>query len=109
MALHHIHMRKRFSGETFHPYPATKKSIRILDKVVYVTGLLGLLTMLPQLHLIFIQKTASGIAPITWILLAIFNIPWIIYGLAHKEKPIIIIQSMWFVVNSLVFIGSVLY
>jgi hypothetical protein len=31
------------------------------------------------------------------------------YGIAHKEKPIIVVQIAWLVTHSLVVIGALLY
>lgn len=109
MSLHHLHLRKRVSGRARHAYPAEKRSLRILDKAVYAAGLLGIATMVPQLFVIYGEKNATGFAPITWGMLALLNIPWVIYGIVHKEKPITLSYSLWFVVNALVFVGSLLY
>lgn len=109
MSLHHLHKRKRNSNRALHPFPAHSRRLRILDKIVYAAGIIAIIMMLPQLHLIFVGKNADGIAPITWITLAVLNIPWIIYGIAHKERPIILVYTLWIIVNSLVFIGAVMY
>lgn len=109
MSLLHIHKRKRLSGKTRHPYPADTFRLRLLDKVVYSAGFISLGMMIPQLHLIYVEKSASGLEPMTWLALSLMDIPWIIYGVAHKEKPLIFIYTMWFLVNGLIFIGAVIY
>ena len=80
-----------------------------LDKIVYAAGIIAIIMMIPQLRLIYVEKNAAGLEPITWITLALLNIPWIIYGVAHKEKPIVLIYSLWIIVNALIFIGAVMY
>lgn len=107
--LHHLHKRKRASGRALHPFPASSRMLRFLDKVVYAAGIIAIIMMLPQLKLIYVEKNAGGLAPITWIMLAVLNIPWIIYGVVHKERPIILVYILWLIVNTLVFIGSVIY
>ena len=109
MVLHHLHTRKRISGHTKHPFPANSRLLRLLDKVVYAAGIIAIIMMFPQLRLIYIEKSADGLAPITWVMLAILNIPWIIYGFAHREKPIVLVYCLWLIVNSLMFIGALLY
>ena len=109
MALHHLHKRKRSSGRAFHSFPADTRSLRFLDKVVYAAGVIAIIMMFPQLRLIFVEKNAAGLAPITWITLAILNIPWIIYGFVHRERPIILVYILWLIVNSFMFIGAVIY
>lgn len=109
MTLFHLHKRKRLSGRAVHPFPANSRILRLLDKIVYAAGLVAIAMMLPQLRLIYVEKNAGGFMPITWIMLALLNIPWIIYGFAHKEKPIILVYSLWLIVNGLIFIGAVMY
>ncbi len=96
MAFHHLRAR------TNNKYP-------FLDKILYVAGLVSIFMMIPQIRLIYATKIAAGIEPITWIVLAILDIPWIIYGILHREKPFILIYSLWLIANFLVFLGSVLY
>ncbi|MSR87682.1 MAG: hypothetical protein EXS69_00725 [Candidatus Zambryskibacteria bacterium] len=96
MAFHHLHARTRDS----HPS---------LDKVLYLSGIISIGMMIPQLWLIYGEKNAGGIEPITWITLAVLDIPWIIYGFVQKERPLVFIYTLWLIVNTLIFIGSVLY
>ena len=109
MSLHHLHKRKRMSGRALHPFPAESAGLRFLDKAVYLAGLVSLVMMVPQLRLIFVERNASDLEPISWLTFALMDIPWIIYGFMHKEKPLMFIYSVWLVVNSLVFVGAVLY
>ena len=80
-----------------------------MDKVVYAAGIVSLAIMFPQLKLVFWGKNAAGLEPITWLILALMDIPWIIYGWMHKEKPLVFIYTMWLIINSLIFVGSVIY
>jgi uncharacterized protein with PQ loop repeat len=80
-----------------------------MDKIVYLAGIVSLLIMLPQLKLVYMEKNASGLEPITWIVLTIMDIPWIIYGVVHKERPLVFIYTMWLIINGLIFIGAVIY
>ncbi|MBX4181502.1 hypothetical protein KW807_01395 [Candidatus Parcubacteria bacterium] len=100
MVFHHVKSQRRIAKGIKHP---------VLDKVVYCAGIISLTMMAPQLWLIYHTHNASGLAPISWFTLALMDIPWIIYGYVHKEKPLVFIYTMWLISNSLVFIGSVLY
>jgi hypothetical protein len=42
-------------------------------------------------------------------LFAAFNIPWIIYGAVHREKPIYIAYILWLISNTAVVVGTMLY
>jgi|SRR3989344_7237364 len=105
---HHLHLRKRIS-KGLEPYPARSSGKRILDKIVLAAGIIGPAMSIPQIVLIYSTKNASGIEPISWVSWAILNIPWILYGLAHKEPPIVMTYSLWLVCNMLIFIGGILY
>lgn len=109
MSLAHLYRRKRQSTKSLHPFPANSRGLRLLDKFVYTAGIISLLMMIPQLKLIYMAKNASGLEPMTWIVFALMDIPWIVYGLVHREPPLVFIYTMWLVANLLVFIGAVLY
>src|SRR3989344_4926989 len=101
---HHVHLRKRIS-KGLEPYPARSAWKRLLDKVIYAVGIIGPVMSIPQIALIYTTKNAAGVEPISWLSWAAMNIPWILYGLVHKEPPIVITYSLWFFCNMLIFIG----
>ena len=105
---HHIHKRKRIY-EKKEPYPHPKPWKRILDKLIYVVGILGPLFTIPQILKIWVEKNATGISLITWIAYLIGAICFMLYGISHKEKPLIVIYSSLIVVDILVIIGILLY
>lgn len=106
--IHHIHKRKRRSKklDATLPYNPLKK---MLDKIIYIVCILTPVLILPQIWRIWSEQNAAGISLITYIGLMIGNIIWIIYGLVHKEKPIIMLYIALFVVNSAIAVGRVLY
>lgn len=91
------------------PYPARSAWKRLLDKAVYAAGVIGPVMTIPQIALIYIGQDATGVSPISWLAWALLDIPWILYGLAHKERPIVMTYSLWLVCNLLVFVGAILY
>ncbi len=106
--MRHIHLRKRVS-KSLEPYPARTPWKRLLDKVIYLVGILGPAMTLPQVILIYVGQDASGVSPITWFGWAIFDIPWILYGMAHRERPITVTYSLWFATNLIVAVGALIY
>lgn len=105
---HDLHLRKRIHIQK-EPYPHPDIWKRRLDELVLLLGVIGPLMTIPQIYEIFVNKNASGVSEITWFLFTIIDIPWIIYGLVHKERPIYITYSLWFVMNLAVGIGAVMY
>lgn len=106
--LHHLHVRKR-KTHNLEPFPARSSFLRTLDKVVLVIGIIGPLTAIPQIVKIYTTQDATGVSVIAWAVPALFNIPWIMYGFLHKERPIVISYTLWFVMSSLVVIGALKY
>ncbi|HEY4488454.1 MAG TPA: PQ-loop repeat-containing protein [Candidatus Paceibacterota bacterium] len=107
--LHHVHLRKRRTRPGLEPFPARSAWKRLLDRVIYAAGIIGPIMTIPQILKIYGEQNASGLSPISWGAWTLLNIPWILYGLAHRERPIIITYTLWFFCNSAVFIGAMLY
>lgn len=105
---HHLHLRKRVT-KNLEPYPARSAWKRLLDKAVYAVGIIGPIMTIPQIALIYGGRDATGVAPESWLVWGILDIPWIVYGFVHKERPIIMTYSLWLVCNLVVFVGAVLY
>jgi uncharacterized protein with PQ loop repeat len=83
--------------------------IVFLDKLTFIVGVIGPFTVLPQTYVIFSTKSAAGVSLTTWLLIFIVTFPWILYGLAHKEKNIIVSFILWEIVNLSVVVGVLLY
>jgi uncharacterized protein with PQ loop repeat len=101
------HKQERLTGLKKHvkvtPY------IGFLDRLTFVAGVIGPFTVLPQIYSIFSTHSAQGVSLITWALIFIVTFPWILYGVAHKDKSIIVSFILWEVVNLAVVIGVLMY
>ncbi len=106
--LHHFHQRKRVHQKK-ESYPPPNKWKRFLDKSIYIVGIAGPLMTLPQLFKIWIEKNAAGVSAASWIAYLVCAIFWVIYGVAHKEKPIIFTYATWIFLEILIVIGVFLY
>ena len=105
---HHIHKRKRIH-QKLEKYPHKNKWVARLDQLLVIVAIIGPLLDVPQIYKIYYLKNAAGVSVLSWSLYAFFDIPWIAYGFVHKEKPIIIAYSFWFVTNLIVIIGTLIY
>lgn len=108
MSLQHLHARKR-GGKTLEPYPARTQWKRVLDKVIYCVGVVGPVTTIPQIILIYVGRDATGVSPVSFFAAAALDLPWIVYGLAHREKPIVMTYTLWFLCNLAIAVGSLWY
>ena len=104
----HLHLRKRMT-DAVEPYPARTFGKRFLDVAVYVAGILGPAMSLPQVILVYVGQDVAGISVISWFGWAILDIPFIIYGFAHKERPIIVTYTLWMIINLSVAIRAIIY
>ncbi|MBW3019189.1 hypothetical protein KY329_03330 [Candidatus Woesearchaeota archaeon] len=96
--LHHI--KKRKTGKAW---------VKRLDKFLLVVAIVGPLTTLPQIWDIFSRKIAEGVSITTWAFFALISVPWLVYGLVHKDKPIIISATLWIILDAAVTIGALMY
>jgi len=103
---------------TMHPKPSHLKKRekrhknfwhQFLEKTVFAVAIIAPLTTLPQIIKIISTKTAAGVSLLTWTIYTLVTIPWIIYGIVHKEKPIIVSYVLWLILNTLVVIAILLY
>ena len=80
-----------------------------IDKIVLVIAFLAPLIEIPQLVEIYLRKSAENVSLFTWGLFVLFGIPWLIYGIVHREKPIIILYTLWIIIDSVIVVGILLY
>lgn len=106
--IHHYHKRKRIH-EKKEVYPHPNPTKRIVDVFVYITGIISPLAAIPQVTKIWLEQEAGGISIFMFATHIGTNLVWLWYGLLHKEKPIIILYSLWLVMNTLIVIGTILY
>jgi MtN3 and saliva related transmembrane protein len=107
--LFHVHARKRRSRQDLEPYPARSPWLRFLDKVIFIPGVVGPIATIPQIINIYGTQSAGNVSAFTFGVYALFNLVWILYGLAHRERPIIIAYCLWFTVNTIVATGALIY
>ncbi len=105
--LHHYHQRKRLH-EKKEKYPHPDKWKRIMDKLIYVVGIIGPLTSIPQMINIWVYGMIEGVSVITWAALAVVAFFWVIYGVMHRERPIIVAHGLWVIFDILIVLGVLL-
>jgi uncharacterized protein with PQ loop repeat len=106
--LSHLHLRKRIY-EKLEPYPHPDKFKRNFDKFMYVIVIVAPLTNIPQLLTVWVDKNATGVSPLSWVLFSIVSLIWFFYGILHKDKHIIIMSAALAVIQTLVAVGAVWY
>ncbi len=92
--LRHLHRRKRKN---------------FIDRFIYIFAIGGPLMNIPQLLKIWIEKSASGVSIISWVGFSLTALIWLIYGVIHKEKPIVVANVLYFVLQIGIIVGALLY
>jgi uncharacterized protein with PQ loop repeat len=108
LGLHHLHKRERVTGG-LESFPSRDRMKRFLDYVMYGVGIFAPLALLPQIGLIYLEHQKDGVSVETWAFLFLFNILWILYGIVHNAKPIIISHFLFAIFNLAIVVGVLYY
>lgn len=81
----------------------------IPDQAVYVAAFLAPLFELPQLITIYTKHSATDVSLVTWGCFALASGTWLIYAVRHRIKPLLISYALFFLIESITFIGIVIY
>lgn len=90
----HIHFRSRSRISNIEKYPSKKPNIRLLDNLVIIGSVIGPLFVAPQVLLAWRSADISSLSLPTWSSWLGLSLLWGVYGMVHKEKPIIISSLM---------------
>ena len=67
------------------------------------------LTALPQVYQIYHTHNVSGISLWTWLGFMALGLIFLAYGILHKIKPFIVTQVLWFIMDLLIVVGTLVY
>ncbi len=99
--LHNFHLTKRGreAAERRH----------LFDQFMYLVGLFAPLMTVPQIVKIWYYQDADGVSWLSWGGYMVGSLFWFIYGIIHKEKPLIVCNGVAALLQFAVVIGTVLY
>lgn len=80
-----------------------------LNKLTFFAGIAAPLTILPQIYNTYTTQSAAGLSLASWVLITIVTFPWILYGIAHRDKTILASFTLWEIVNITMVFGILLY
>jgi len=101
-----MHKRKR---KKQNPNKEDYAWVRYLDSAVVAVGLLGSISTLHQAYKIYSEQNASGVSIITFSTYLLYAVLFTIYGIAHKEKSIIILYVAQILVQGVIVVGIIIY
>ncbi len=105
---HHLSLRKRMH-ERLEPYPHPDAFKRFLDKIMMGVALIGPLATLPQVYQVFMTQDTKGLSLVTWTVWVLLSCVWLVYGLLHKEMPIVLSNLIYIILQGAVVVAILLY
>ena len=87
-----------------HEHISKKWRKTFFDDVITAAAIIYPMTGVPQVIEVF-SGNAVGVSLLSWLGFTLFSALFLVYGIVNKLRPIIITDSLWVVVNSLVVIG----
>lgn len=92
-----------------HRHLHKKKQRDKLDYLLYIFMILTPLFELPQAWNIFSSKSAAEVSLATWSFFAVSNVAWITYAIRNKLRPLIVVYSLYLVIETAIVVGILLY
>lgn len=80
----------------------------LFDHVMIFVGLIGPLSLLPQIFSVWYSKNTAGISLLSWSLLAGVACVWVAYGMYRRSKALIISNLLLAIFDILVVVGVLL-
>lgn len=103
---HHQHLRKRAQQKNKPYSPVLEKN---LDRALYILAILMPFFTASQVIQIWWHQSAQDVSLIAWSSYLFSSFVWIMYGIVHKEKPIIFTNAINLLINFFVVTGTVIY
>jgi uncharacterized protein with PQ loop repeat len=88
---------------------ATKANQRHIEMFALIAGIIQPMITLPQIITIYANQSAQDVSLITWGGYTILGLILLMYGIAYKLRPIIVGQSIWAVMQTVMVVGILLY
>lgn len=86
-----------------------EKIKKIFDKFIAVVGLIGPIMTTPQIINVWIHHQVEGLAIASWGTYVMTSSFWLIYGILHKERAIILVNIAWILANASVVTGILIF
>lgn len=100
---HHQSLRERTKNKQ------NAKLVYWFDKFIILAGIFTVIATVPQVLEIWLNQSADGVSSISWAYYVFYSISFTVYGLIHKEFPIIFNYSIATLLYAMVLIGSLIY
>lgn len=105
--LHHLFQRVRIVEKR--EFEDNQPLRGFINKFIYFVGGFGAAVIIPQVTRIWFTRDVDGVSLTTWAGFLIASIFWLIYGLVHRERPIIYTNIIVCGLDFLIVLGILLH
>ncbi|MFS8158647.1 MAG: hypothetical protein ACMG6E_00270 [Candidatus Roizmanbacteria bacterium] len=95
-------------GQIHHHHKAKEKPHDKLDRFMYTLAFVGPIMTIPQITQIWVDGKFEGVSLLSWSTYLCLSAIWMWYGIVRKEKPLILSNLLYLVVNIIVVSGLVI-
>ena len=85
------------------------KTVKMIDSSMGIVAIIHPLTATPQVYDIYTSHDVTGVSLWTWLGFMLLGLVFLAYGIVHDLKPILVTQTLWFIVDILIVIGILLF
>lgn len=83
------------------------KDNRALEQAMLFVAIIEPLMTIPQIVELYSHPGQGNISVTTWVLYMAASSMWLIYGLYHRNKPLIFTGILWVVMDIMVIVGAI--
>jgi uncharacterized protein with PQ loop repeat len=85
-----------------------KRRITLFDRFIMVAAIIYPLSTVPQIVEVF-KGSVDGVSLTAWSGYILFSLLFLIYGIIHRVKPMMVSNSLWVMVDSIVVAGILIH
>lgn len=86
---------------------AAVRSAPTIARVTVVVAVVGPLMTLPQIYNVWVRGQTAGVSVVTWSLYTACAAIWIAYGASIRDRPLVISNVLWFLLDGAVVLAVV--
>ncbi|HKR81375.1 MAG TPA: PQ-loop domain-containing transporter [Candidatus Saccharimonadales bacterium] len=82
---------------------------RVINKAIFLVATAQPLGGIPQVIKLFTTRNAVSISISSWVIFVVFDLMWLWYGLANKQKAIVVSALLFTLMEGAVLVGGILF
>lgn len=91
-------------------HAVAKKGVKTaIDRLCYVASVFMPATAIPQIYQLYSTQDVSGLSLLMWVLYFVGIIPFLLFGIVHKEKQLIVLNVLWLIATVMMVVGILLF